>query len=518
MINHPIINYALAILNKVYENVTNQDLIQLLESCKMKVSLECILPDDFSFDQKKFTYTEKLPNKNERIILSPSIITTNLEKLLKEVDYVVKILQEGKNTPLEVTQSALPISKYYFRFSDNGKGSKSYAKISAKDYALLLISIMTEEKPFCVISEKKTEDGKNKIVNYNICILPDLDVQYCRDFIEIFKKIQMQKGDKLYEAIIRKTKKKTYVDNPPVFNGNFPNVTKSKYLQGLCLLGSIGEVSKEESSKADLLFEEFKKNSFYIISSEGTADVLSYNHHVIDIAKEGSLHKIVDSLYYARFYKYKGLNRKDTSKLKTFGIKGEEFETEYLKYDLYLSRFLQLFSHNSFNEFLSCRMEYPLPTKNILTKYFHSMEKVSFDIIESAEALGAWLNSTAYNVACREEGISKGDKIKNLPPEKQQKIVEKKFKFLVELESSIFSAPNSLSLISHTITRAGRLSESDAPNEARLFIKAAMSSEISLEVAKNLLIAFSRIRSASSTVNNSAETEGIECAPDCSNL
>lgn len=516
MTNHPIINYALAILNKVYENVTNQDLIQLLESCKMKVSLECVLLDGFSSDHEKFTYTEKLPNKNERIILSPSIITSDLKGLLKEVDNVVKILQEGKNTPLEVKQSALPISKYYFRFSDNGKGSKSYAIIRAKDYALLLISIMTIEKPYCAISEKKSEDGKNKIINYNICILPDLDVQYCRDFIEIFKKIQKQKGDKMYEATIRKTKKNTYVDNPPIFNGNFPNVTKSKYLQGLCLLGSIGEVAKDESSKADLLFEEFKKNTFYIISSEGTADILSYNHHVIDIAKEGNLHKIVDSLYYARFYKYKGLNRKDTSKLKTFGIKGDEFETEYLKYDLFLSRFLQLFNHHSFNEFLSCRMEYPSPIKSILTKYFQSMEKIGIEIIESAEALGAWLNSTAFNVAKKDEAPN--EEWSTLPMEKRQKVTEKKYKFLVELESSIFSASNSLSLISHTIARAGRLSESDAPDEARLFIKAAMSSEISLEVAKNLLIAFSRIRSVSSVANNSSESVATESTIDCSNL
>ena len=221
-------------------------------------------------------------------------------------------------------------------------------------------------------------------------------------------------------------------------------------------------------------------------------------------------------MFYTKLYIYKGVRRNDYSYYKEHGIDQKIVDLEYKKYDLCLSRYLLLFNRFTFNEFMTIRAEYPSIIKIVLIKYFQSMEKVNIDIIESAETLGAWLNSTAFNVAKKDEVPNEEWSV--LPPEKKQKVTEKKYKFLVELESSIFSASDPLSLISHTITRAGRLSESDAPNEARLFIKAAMSSEISLEVAKNLLIAFSRIRSISSMATNSEEHDAIDSTPDCSNL
>jgi len=64
----------------------------------------------------------------------------------------------------------------------------------------------------------------------------------------------------------------------------------------------------------------------------------------------------------------------------------------------------------------------------------------------------------------------------------------------VELESSIFSAKSGDALIAQAVTRAGRLSNLDAPESATLFMEKTASGELELENAKNLLIAFSRIK------------------------
>ena len=44
------------------------------------------------------------------------------------------------------------------------------------------------------------------------------------------------------------------------------------------------------------------------------------------------------------------------------------------------------------------------------------------------------------------------------------------------------------------VTRAGRLSQMDAPPEADIYIEQTCSGELPLDNAKNLLMAFSRLR------------------------
>ena len=87
----------------------------------------------------------------------------------------------------------------------------------------------------------------------------------------------------------------------------------------------------------------------------------------------------------------------------------------------------------------------------------------------------------------------------------------------------MFSAKSGDALIAYTITRAGRLSGFDAPTEASLFMEKAASGELSLEQAKNLIIAFSRLKSkkektdkVTSSDNQSIENE--EMTEDYSNI
>lgn len=111
------------------------------------------------------------------------------------------------------------------------------------------------------------------------------------------------------------------------------------------------------------------------------------------------------------------------------------------------------------------------------------MDKIEKETVLSARELGKWLNYAAYKVAKS-----------NVEGNNYEKIREQKAKALVEIESSIFSARSGSALIFQAITRAGRASGLDAPAAAELFMTQASTDEISLESAKHLLIAFSRVK------------------------
>lgn len=521
MINHPYIKYAVAILGKnSYDEVTAKDLIKCLKKLSKRIRMTC--PESVDDKHTVYTVTSGLP-KDKNDCLAPYICTSEEAKLLDEVDSVIKALSSGKTAKQDVKQCVFPISKDYVRFSDTG-GSKTFLKVFPKDYALLMVTTLTEEKP-CVAEYVGRGNVSYFLKDYkrgnwsHTCLIPDLSVQELTNFINLFKKIQKQKCPNLKTAEVVQIKKKAVTCLPNIFHGNFPNTSRFKYLKVLAILGCIGEMVKESkySHLANSVIDSFNAAPILIVSAEkGECESVQISHNIIDIAKNGNLGRLIDQLFYTKLYRYKGVRRNDYSYYKEHGIDQKLVDLEYKKYDLCLSRFLILFNRFTFNEFMTIRAEYPSIIKIVLTKYLQSMEQIGIDIINSAEALGAWLNASAFRVAIKEEAPN--EEWETLSMEKRQKVTEKKYKFLVELESSIFSASDSLSLISHTITRAGRLSESDAPDDARLFIKAAMSSKISLEVAKNLLIAFSRIRSTSSGAINLTEREVVESVPDCSNL
>lgn len=112
------------------------------------------------------------------------------------------------------------------------------------------------------------------------------------------------------------------------------------------------------------------------------------------------------------------------------------------------------------------------------------MEKIDSEIVHSARELGKWLNYVAFLAATKEK-----DKEKN-----NDEFFKLKAKILVELESSVFSAKTGDALIAQTVTRAGRLSNLDAPEAAALFMEKTCSGDLKLDQAKNLLIAFSRLK------------------------
>ena len=454
----------------------------------------------------KFGFVNDKNDSKNYIYLSPNIIASERKGLKKGSDSILykKVCEICSTNDLnlsktcDILKSLAPTAGEYCYFSDKGEIKRRSPRVSFLENCLVMITTTTALKP-CLLYYM----GKGKSISAdNTCLIPDLDLSDLRNFIRLFKRIRIQKLDSSLMVGKVECDEKTlkYIpQRPNIFRGNFPNAPHSSALGSIALLGTFGEMTKEKdvSELAKKVLESLKDCNFYAIKY-GDASVFSFNHSIIRLAERGKLRRIVDSLYYVVLYKE--------------GRRSTNNAFEYQKFDLFASRFLQIFNRPTFKDFLAFRAEYPYDIELLLNTYFCDMEKIDKEIVTSAKELGKWLNYVAYRSAKKEVGTSSGDVF-----------IKAKAKILIELESSVFSAKSGDALIAYTITRAGRLSGFDAPTEASLFMEKAASGELLLEQAKNLLIAFSRLKSkieeadkVTSSDNQSIENE--EMTEDYSNI
>ena len=507
MTTHVYLKYAIALLMEEYGLQTEQEITfkEIKEELEKGLNTFSVKPIGDYCGQTKVQYgfTKEKNDAKKYIFLAPNTITSEM-KASNLYNAVCETCSEENINLLrahDITQSEVPISGEFNRFTDKGTFQRGKSKATVFDQCLALITSTTALKP-CL----QYKSGARKISMDNTCLIPDLEISDLQNFIRLFKRIRIQKLDNsLMVGKVKCDKGKTlkYIpQRPNIFNGNFPNAPHSSALGSVALLGSIGEMTKEKdvSELAKKVLESLKDCNFYAIKY-GDASVFSFNHSIIRLAERGKLRRIVDSLYYVVLYKE--------------GRRSTNNAFEYQKFDLFASRFLQKFNRPTLKYFLAFRAEYPYDIELLLNTYFCDMEKIDKEIVTSAKELGKWLNNVAYRSAQQEVGTSPGG----------DDLIKAKAKVLVELESSIFSAKSGDALVAHTITRAGRLSGLDAPAAASLFMEKAASGELPLEQAKNLLIAFSRLKSqkeeadkAYSNDNQSIENESEEMTEDYSNI
>ena len=507
MTTHVYLKYAIALLMEEYGLQTEQEITfkEIKEELEKGLNTFSVKPIGDYCGQTKVQYgfTKEKNDAKKYIFLAPNTITSEM-KASNLYNAVCETCSEENINLLrahDITQSEVPISGEFNRFTDKGTFQRGKSKATVFDQCLALITSTTALKP-CL----QYKSGARKISMDNTCLIPDLEISDLQNFIRLFKRIRIQKLDNsLMVGKVKCDKGKTlkYIpQRPNIFNGNFPNAPHSSALGSVALLGSIGEMTKEKdvSELAVRVLESLKECNFYAIKY-GDASVFSFNHSIIRLAERGKLRRIVDSLYYIVLYKE--------------GWRTTNNAFEYQKFDLFASRFLQKFNRPTFKDFLAFRAEYPYDIELLLNTYFCDMEKIDKEIVTSAKELGKWLNNVAYRSAQQEVATSPG----------WDDLIKAKAKVLVELESSIFSAKSGDALVAHTITRAGRLSGLDAPAAASLFMEKAASGELPLEQAKNLLIAFSRLKSqkeeadkAYSNDNQSIENESEEMTEDYSNI
>ncbi len=419
-------------------------------------------------------------NTEKGIFLAPNILTT--DKLAKNIwneghNIMEKLAKEQLSKPNSVKMSIAPMSGEFLGFSLNNSIGRGKPKSTLLEIGLNAVSTVTASKPCLQYRINK----KPRPELFNVCIIPDIPLDDLIDFIRLFKKMLFSKasadlmiGNVLQEEEGKgKNKKVVYKPKRPlIYQGNFPNPPRSSALGSIALLGAIGEFAKEAevSTLAKKVLDSLKEATMYIIKYGG-ASTFTYNHYVIELAKEGKLREIVDSIYHSKLYN----EGKRTSQ-----------STDYQKFDLFSSRFLQLFNYASFKDFLAFRAEYPNSLEILFNTYFKRIDMINSEIVSSARELGRWLNQVAYFTAKAE--VKEGAK------DYWEELRKVKAKVLVELESSTFSAKTGDALLAQVITRAGRLSRMDAPVSAKLFMEKTASGDLPLDQAKNLLIAFSRLK------------------------
>lgn len=524
MVTHAYLKYAMALLME--ENGLSKEDEVTFSHIKKEVNIGldffCVKPMENYVGKEtvKFYFVNEKNDAKQFVFLSSNVISKAMEAK-NMYNAAKKILEQKSGFDLnkknfKVIQAQMPIAGELCSFTDSGI-KRGWANASNLSTCLGLITSTTPLKP-CL---QYMSGSKNNITTENICLIPDLDIPKLINFIKLFKRLRIQRLSDLMIGkveFIKGKKNDTYKPkHPKLFNGNFPNAPRSSALGAIALLGAIGEMVKEQdvSELALRVLESFKGRNFYAFKY-GDAKVFNFNHHIINLAEKSHLRSVVDSLYYITLYN-QGKRRADN--------------IEYQKFDLFASRFLQLFNKPAFKDFLAFRAEYPSELEILLKTYFIHMEHINQEIVQSAKELGRWLNLVAYQVAKTE--IDKQDKERQREDkakvdaseyEKQKEALRKaKAKVLVELESSIFASKSADALIAHIIARAGRLSATDAPAEASLFMEKAVSGEVSLEQAKNLLIAFSRLKSTfhkddAVTTENSEEVANEKLDLDYSNI
>lgn len=481
---HPYIRYAQALI--MYENdlndcdkITSAQIISEVEKGLNSFRLQPVQTIEGK-DKVKFDFVRiEKGNPKKGLFLAPNVMSKDKFSrfIWKEGNNLLsELVKDSVNKLYDISMSVAPVAGEYLSFSLNGNIGRGNPKVSILEQGLSIVTTLTPNKP-CL---QYRIDKKGMPEMFNICIIPDLPINELKNFVRLFKWM-LKTGtanDLMYGNVVATTSGKGSNEKiiyeakrPLIYKGNFPNPPRSSALGSVALLGAIGEFAKQSqySEQAKSVLESLKDTTMYLIKYGG-ATTFTFNHYVIDLAKEGKLRSIIDSLYYSKLYN----QDKRTST-----------NNEYQKFDLFTSRFLQLFNHAAFKDFLAFRAEYPNEVTILFNTYFIKMEKIDPKIVLSARALGKWLNKVAYFTAKTE--------VKEGASNYWEELRRVKSKTLIELESSTFSAKSGDALIAQAITRAGRISGLDAPESAALFMEKTASGELPLENAKNLLIAFSRL-------------------------
>lgn len=366
MTTHVYLKYAIALLMEEYglqteQEITFKEIKEELEKGLNAFSVKLI--DDYCGQTKvQYGFTKEKNDAKKYTFLAPNTIASEM-KASNLYNAVCKTCSEENIDllkPYKISQSEVPTSGEFNAFSDNGNIGRGKPSATVFDQCLALITSTTALKP-CL----QYKSGTGKLSIDNTCLIPDLDISDLRDFIRLFKRIRIQKLDSsLMVGRVNCVKGKTlkYIPKRPnIFNGNFPNAPHSSALGSVALLGSIGEMTKEidVSEVAKKVLESLKDCNFYAIKY-GDASVFSFNHSIIRLAERGKLRRIVDSLYYVVLYKE---GRRTTNNA-----------FEYQKFDLFASRFLQMFNRPTFKDFLAFRAEYPYDIELLLNTYFCDMK------------------------------------------------------------------------------------------------------------------------------------------------
>lgn len=480
---HPYSRYGAALTllkqgKKSLEEVSAKDLAEMighglnhyrLQPLKIDTSevLYGYLPSSELEKQSWLIQSTGLANKG--YFLSPNAITN--EKSAKQLYQAQKALlktlegidEKDLQKNMDITMSITPVTGK----TNQGNTSQSNPKAPLVVGAYCAIANLTSIKPVITVNLLPT------------AIIPDLEMDDLKKFIRLFELMLHNNTTDLLKAKRKEDVEK--IPRPKIFNGNFPYAARSHAFGAAGVLGAIGQWAKEAGYLDEALpvLDSLSNTPLYIINYDKT-EVVSFNHYVVELAKEYKLSNIINALEFSTLL----------SDEKRY-IKGRP-NSKYELFWMMSSRFLQLFNKPAFQNFLSHRAEYQPEVQHLLNQYFMKKENIKPEIVASAKELGRWLNLAAFIAATKQFEERK----KKKPQSPQDKLDVRKFKakFLLEIESSAFSAKTPEALLHQVIRRAGQLTFMDAPAEAQHFMDSVCEGEISMDQAKNLLLAYSRLK------------------------
>lgn len=295
-------------------------------------------------------------------------------------------------------------------------------------------------------------------------VIPDLPLSELLPYLDLYLDLQ--------PSLPGPAQATTNDDGKPFLlqnEGTFPDPPPGWSFGTLGVIAGIGSWARENGffDDAEPVLEALARRRVYIIDTSGTSRSETAGSHVATLARKGILRPALDNAWKIQT----NANDEDVQRV--------------------LRRWLLRFNAAYFRDFLSLRATYPRSFSPLFDAYF--MPNYDASLIGSARAAAQHINTQAYHAA---EGSTKDAKRQN------------KQTILSGLESTLYDCDDGAELIARISVQVGRLTGADFPAEAQEFFDQTTAGELTLEEARNLLVAYMRLRGPTSDDQSGGDESG----------
>ncbi|MCS4101880.1 hypothetical protein [Salinibacter ruber] len=296
-------------------------------------------------------------------------------------------------------------------------------------------------------------------------VIPDLPLPELLSYLDLYLDLQ--------PSLAGPTQATTNDDGKPFLlqnEGTFPDPPPGWTFGTLGVVAGIGSWARKNGffDDAKPVLEALANRRVYVIDTSGTNRSETAGSHVATLAREGILRPALENAW----------------KIQTNA--NEENVQRVLR------RWLLRFNPAYFRDFLSLRATYPRSFSPLFDAYF--MPDYNPSLVSSARAAAQHINTQAYHAA---DGT--GDTKR-----------QNKQTILSSLESTLYDCDDGPELIARISVQVGRLTGADFPPDAQEFFDRTTAGELTLEEARNLLVAYMRLRGTAS------DDEATESEPQTS--
>jgi len=303
-------------------------------------------------------------------------------------------------------------------------------------------------------------------------VIPDLPLPELLSYLDLYLDLQ--------PSLAGPTQATTNDDGKPFLlqnEGTFPDPPPGWTFGTLGVVAGIGSWARKNGFFGDAkpVLEALANRRVYVIDTSGTNRSETAGSHVATLAREGILRPALENAWKIQT----NANKEDVQRI--------------------LRRWLLRFNPAYFRDFLSLRATYPRSFSPLFDAYF--MPDYDPSLVSSARAAAQHINTQAYHAA---DGT--GDTKR-----------QNKQTILSSLESTLYDCDNGPELIARISVQVGRLTGADFPPDAQEFFDRTTAGELTLEEARNLLVAYMRLRGTTSndqTAESEPQTSGEGASPE----